>query len=374
MHCYVLIAQAAPASPFLSVDNIFWLTILAIFILTIVSAVLRRITKDKALKLFHDYHVAFFSERRLTIWGDLIVRATGIELLFDRPVTTRRKLLKSSALVYEDEFAPMICLTRSVYGLNDEECRDRVRQIRRTYNPGMFRRSKRWMRNALNTLRDAIAKSVGLVIGRITRTDPAGAALSSQAGDINSLTGTVLNLAANAYEPLLERYIGKPVVLEIIPPGPPGTELLEFPGYLVDYTARFVAVFNEEQPAIETIDIQVAPGQPPVPEVPGLKIDANAEHTVISCEGKDAFVLVNLCCTDVPSELGVAIIPGTSLILSALEKPGVLRVERTRHIDLIVPRTRARIRFGSTHLGERRQRWSGLSPLLEWKEKDAETR
>lgn len=367
------VAQAPPAgAPFLSVDNIFWLTILAIFVLTIVSAVLRRISKDKALKLFDDYHVAFFSEKRLTIWGDLIVRATGIELLFDEPVTTRRKLLKASALIYEDEFPPMICLTRTVHGLNDEEKRDRVLQIQKTQNPGLLRRSRRWFKNALNTLRDAIVKSVGLVIGRMTRTAPAGAALSSQAGDINNLTGSVLSLAANAYEPLLERYIGKAVVLEIIPPGPPGTEPVELPGYLVDYTARFIAVFNEEQPAIETIEIRVTPGQPTEPQVPGLKIDANAEHTVISCEGKDAFVLVHLCCTEEPAELGIALIPGTSIILSAMESPGILKVERTRHIDLVVPRTRARIRFGSLPAKKRKRRWTGLSPMLERGREDKE--
>src|SRR6185503_13541920 len=130
-----------------SLDNLFWFTVLAIFLITILTALLRRLAKDKALRLFHEYHVAFFSERRATLWGDCLVYSQGVELLFDQAFTTRRGLIKSSALLYEDEFGPMIAFTRSVHGLTEDELRDRARQIRQTLKPGILRRFRRGLRN-----------------------------------------------------------------------------------------------------------------------------------------------------------------------------------------------------------------------------------
>jgi hypothetical protein len=369
-------APPAPVAPLFTLDTIFWFTVLVIFIVTILSALLRRLAKDKALKLFHEYHVSFFSERRATLWGDCLVYSQGIELLFDQVFTTRRKLNKSSALIYEDEFAPMICLTRSVHGLHPHELEDRKRQIQRTFKPNVFRKSKRWFRNLLNTMRDAITKTMNLVVGRFTGGNPAGAALAAQSGDINSLAGTFVNLAANAYEPLLERYIGQPVVVEIALPPPPGpppppnwvAPTAEFPGYLVDYTQRFLAVFNVEHEPIETLEIKLEPGKPPAPDLPELKISVSDQDTVIKVEGKDAFVLRKVFCNAEESDLGIAMIPGTSVVLAAITLATTLTVERTRQIDLVVPRSRARVRFGSLparQAGKARRNWFGLSPVLE---------
>lgn len=377
-----LAQQPPPPNSFPSLDTLFWFTVLAIFIITILSALLRRLAKDKALRLFHEYHITFFSERRATLWGDCLVSSQGIELLFDQSFTTRRKLVKSSALIYEDEFGPMICLTRSIHGLHPHELEDRKRQIQRTFNPGLLRRIRRWFRNMLNTMRDAITKTMTLVVGRFTAAagGTAGAALATQTGDINTLAGNVVSLAANAYEPLLERYIGQPVILEINLPPPPGPPpppnwvppTAEFPGYLVDYTQRFIALFNVDHPPVENIEIRLEPGQPPIPDLPDLKITITDQDTILKCEGKDAFVLRTICCNAQDSDLGIAMIPGTTLILAAITAPTTLTVERTRQIDIIVPRSRARIRFGSmpvrANRNASRPNWLGLAPVLEPRE------
>jgi len=377
-----ILAQSAPPPPqgsnFLSLDTIFWASVLLIFLITIFSALLRRLARDKALKLFHEYHVAFYSERRPSLWGDLIVFSQGVELLFDHPYTTRRNLIKSSALLYEDEFNPMIAFTRSIHGLTEQEKKQRTRQIESTFTPNFFRRFRRWFRNLLNILRDAITKTMSLVIGRITAGGAgAGAIISTQAGDINNLTGTVLGIAANAYEPLLERYIGKPVVIEINlppPPAPPPNwipETAEFPGYLVDYTQRFIAVFNVDHTPVETLEIKLEPGKPADPDLPGLKFTLASDQTVLSCTGKDAFVLRHIRCKGDTSDLGIALIPGASVILAPIDSLTTITLERTRQIDLVVPRNRARIRFGArpeSLASARRGDWLGIAPLLEPRE------
>jgi hypothetical protein len=383
----LILAQQPPPPPagsLLSFDTLFWFTVLAIFLITIFSALLRRLAKDKALWLFHEYHVTFFSERRPTLWGDCLVSSQGVELLFDQAFTTRRKLVKSSALLYEDEFGPMICMTRSIHGLHPHEVEDRKRQIHRTFRPGPLRRVRRWFRNMLNTMRDAITKTIGLVLGRITA-GGAAAALSAQAGDINALSGSVVGLVANAYEPLLERYIGQPVVLEITLPPPPQFQppnpppppnfippVVEFPGYLVDYTQRFIAVFNVDHAPVETLEVTLEPGKPPAPELTDLKITVTDQDTVIRCDGKDAFVLRSMTAGGEAADLGIAMIPGTTVLLVPVTGPTVLKVERTRQIDLLVPRTRARVRFGSmpTRVSGKagRKNWLGIAPVLEPRE------
>ena len=45
----------------------------------------------------------------------------------------------------------------------------RARQVTRTFNPGLFRRTLRLMRNLVNTLRDAFAKSFGAILARCPR-------------------------------------------------------------------------------------------------------------------------------------------------------------------------------------------------------------
>jgi hypothetical protein len=288
-------------------------------------------------------------------------------------------VIKSSALIYEDEFNPMIAFTRSVHGLTGQERKDRERQIKVTFKPGLWRRLNRWFRNLLNVLRDAISKTFSMVIGRMAAGRAAGVAISTQAGDINTLTGTVIGLAANAYEPLLERYIGRPVVVEINLPPPPGPppppnwipDTCEFPGYLVDYTQRFLAVFNVDHTPVETVEVKLEPGKPADPDVRDLKITQTSDQTLVACVGKDAFVLRTIACNGEKSELGIALIPGTSIILAPIDAPTALTVERTRQIDLVVPRNRARIRFGAipdSHASARRRDWLGIAPLLEPKD------
>ena len=238
-------------------------------------------------------------------------------------------------------------------------------------------------------MRDAITKTMGLVIGRMSAASAlagnafAGTAISTQAGDLTALTSNVVSLAANAYEPLLEHYIGRPVVLEINLPAPPGPppppnwvpETVEFPGYLVDYTQKFIAVFNVEHTPVETVEIKFEPGQPPAPQIPELKITNTAQDTIIKCEGKDAWVLRRISSGPDTSDLGIAMIPGTTVILAALDAaPTTLTVERTRKIDLVVPRTRARVRFGSMparpskETGISLRNWLGTASILEPRE------
>ena len=76
----ILLGQddAAASGGWFGLSNIFWLTILVIFVLGIVAAFVRLLQKDKCLKLLEDYHVTYLAGGRQTIWGDLRVAGGGL--------------------------------------------------------------------------------------------------------------------------------------------------------------------------------------------------------------------------------------------------------------------------------------------------------
>ena len=84
---------------------------------------------------------------------------------------------------------------------------------------------------------------------------------------------TLLGQFANAYEPLLEQYLGQPVILDVADPLNPNNATVEFPGYLADYTQQFIAIFNVEHQTAEELaltlpDVEFGEHLPPLPPPP----------------------------------------------------------------------------------------------------------
>jgi hypothetical protein len=353
--------DVAASGGWFGLDDVFWLTILLVFVLGIVAAFVRLLQKDKCLKLLDDYHVTCLAGGRRTIWGDLHVSSSGLELVYDAPHRTQRGLAKTTSLIFADELNACVAICRTVHGLTDQERHDREKQIRCSFRPGPFRRLARWLRNVINTIRDAFVKALGLAAGQVSKTRPVGGAISSQKGQIDQLGATLVGAAGNAYEQLLERHIGRPVILELAHPAGADRPVVELPGYLVDYSDRFVAVFNVEHEPQEAFELQVT--EPVQRE--GVKVDRDADKLMLTCEGSDALTLRRMTVGDAVTDLSVTLIPGTSVQLTVpTREPVVLQLERTRHIDIVCPRSSARIRHGSDAVGSRRD-WSGVAPVVE---------
>src|SRR5438045_4076209 len=66
-----------------SAAAIFYFTILFIFLTAIVTAVVAKWARDKCLKLFHGFHVTLERNRGQTIWGQLKVFSSGVEVVYD---------------------------------------------------------------------------------------------------------------------------------------------------------------------------------------------------------------------------------------------------------------------------------------------------
>jgi hypothetical protein len=369
----IVIAQDAPpieaattpaaSPPFWHVllDNGLPLTILFIFLVAIVGVIVNQRRRDKCLKFFHDYRVATTSLAGRVIWGDLIVFPKGLELVFDRPHVTRRGVVKSSAMLYQAEVDALLCIARTVDGLTDREKRKRRRQIDRTFRPNVLRRFVRFLRNTLATLRDAFSKTFSLVLGVVTKQMRPGGVIASNQSSVNTLGETLIAAAGNAYEPILERHIGRPVVLKLQTPSVGEQAFIELPGYLVDYTSTYVAIFNTDHEPIEqvTLDVPAAsdggdPGEGGGGEIvrEGVTLTRGPTSVTVRATGSELVVIkwygvgVTSATGEGSTELNATLVPGATLDLRHHGKAMRLRLERTRRVDLVAPRSKAAVYFG----------------------------
>jgi hypothetical protein len=267
--------------------------------------------------------------------------------------------------------------------LSDEQKKLRLKQIHSTFNPGPLARLWRTIRNLINTLRDAFSAAMGAVVNQYQRATPI---LAGQGGtSVQQIGQTLLGRFANAYEPLLEQYVGRAVILDVADPINPNNATVEYTGYLADYTQQFIAVFNVEHRCGETVELtlpdvlQGAPLPPlPGPPPPGapppvLPPPEKLEHELaVRIDGlrmkiqntRHEPVIVRRLIREgfEPVEFGVVIPSGGFLDLPARDaRGGKLVLEIIRCLDVVAPRKVATVR----HAGELVERRGWVTELAQ---------
>jgi hypothetical protein len=202
--------------------------------------------------------------------------------------------------------------------------------------------------------------------------------LTSQAQSVTQIGQTLIGkFAANAYEPLLEQYIGQPVILDVVDPINPNNVTVQYAGYLADYTGQFIAVFNvdhatEEELAIVLPDAEGGDPLPPLPGPPppgapapvlpppvksehGLAVRLDGPRVKIMNTRPDPVVVRRLEREGFePLEFGVVVPSSATLDLPARDaRGGKLVVESIRCVDVVAPRKFAIVRHAGK-LVERR--------------------
>jgi hypothetical protein len=371
-----ILAQIPPATG-ASAAAVFYITLLFIFLTAIITTVVTKWARDKCLKFFNHYHVTLERVRGQTSWGKLKVFSSGLEIVYDHPYVDHRGRKKNSYLMYQQDLdLQLLSLLRYHDELDPAAQRARVKQVKSTFNPGPLRRFGRAVRNFINTLRDAFNSAIGAVVGQYQRLNPANAVLATQGQQVTAISQTLLGRFANAYEPLLEQYIGRSVILDVADPINPNNATVQYAGYLADYTQQFIAVFNVEHKTSEELELALPeqewgdplpplPGPPPpgapAPQLPpalriehdlAVRLDGarvkvmNARHepVVVRRLRRQGFQ---------PLELGMVIPPNGTLDLPARDaKGGTLFIEVVRCLDVVAPRKFATVR----HAGELHER------------------
>ena len=226
------------------------ITIIFIVLSTLVAAVIKRMHRDKCLKDFAGNMVTLEGMAGKTIWGRLRVENTGLELVYPQKHEDKKGYDETSYILYKYEYPNIQALIRFHDELSESGKRKRQQELRRTYHPKFFRRLKRKIQNLFKAVRDSVAEVVNILISRAKKSTAVGSTLTTQDKYVSQIKQELVGSVGTSYEPLLERYIGHKVVLELIK----GDKVSEYPGVLKDYTAEFVEIMD--------VDYKVKEDQP----------------------------------------------------------------------------------------------------------------
>ncbi|NQT02675.1 MAG: hypothetical protein HQ580_11675 [Planctomycetes bacterium] len=239
-------------------DSATAITILFIIFAAGLGAFIRKRSRDKCLRDFEQNMVTLEDTAGKTIWGKLRVENTGLEFVYPEKQKDEDGHDEASYILYKYEYPKIGLVIRFHDELSDDNKRAREKELEKTYHPDWDRRLKRRMLNILRTVRDSVVEIVNLVISQAKKATPAGKMLTSQDKYVSQMKQELMGSVGTSFEPLLERYIGHKVVLEMIK----GNKILECCGVLKEYTAEFIEIMdvnykiNEDQPA-RTADLVV---------------------------------------------------------------------------------------------------------------------
>jgi len=213
----------------------FWLPMVLLFVAATVAAIAARRKRDRCLKYFNREPVMVLMQSGKWLWGRFIAYPKAMELVFEKPEKNKSGHAKASYVLYTPEVDGIKKILQTPPSAGTEEYKRWQKEVERIANPSLLRRFRRWIWNVFNTLRDAVSQSLGMILGTLKSKSPMGkvASADKRAGEIgNTLLGTV----PNAYEPVLEKYLGKQVIVEMLENG----ELVEFAGLLQEYSGKYL--------------------------------------------------------------------------------------------------------------------------------------
>jgi hypothetical protein len=324
-------------------DNAFLLTILFIFLSALFTAILEGYSKDRCLKDFHGFKILLELDKAdKLIWGSLGLYPNGLILTYEDPYQDEEGHIETSYILYNDEWPGISGLYRCSDELDEKDLKRRREEILRTYQPSGFRKICRIMKNLLNKIKDAISKSIGIIVGQFKKASPGSAILKTQDKTITQIGKTFIEKSAAAYDSILESLIGKKVVVETIRNG----KNLEIPGILKEYSASFLEILSVTRSMDFKIPI-ISDG--PSSEYRNLEINIREGHLNISNRGKNTVKIISLLGEGFLQDISNEISPSSDMRLKieeSIPQDVKLHVSVSGDVDIILPRSHSRVRHG----------------------------
>lgn len=225
-------------------DNALLLTIIFIIVSTIVSAFISSRRRDRCLASFRGFMVTLLEKSGKRVWGHLAIEASGLELLYSEGHAGQDHI-ETSYILFKEEYDSIYLLLRFHSELSNENKRRRIKEVKKAYHPWPLRLLARKARNIANTCKDSIFEVLGLAMTRAKTANPALATLASQQKSVKRVEKGVVDYLGRAYDSILEKHIGKWVVLEIITID---EEVQEYVGIFKDYSRQFLQVMDVSYP------------------------------------------------------------------------------------------------------------------------------
>jgi len=341
-------------------DHPFAVGVGLVFLVAMVAAFATARKRDRCLKKFRGFRVTLTEQSGRQIWGLLKVFSAGLELEYDTPFG---RPAKRSFLMYEGDLGGLLALCRFTDRLSEANARRCRRQARRLAHPPFASRVARWARNVVNTFRDAFVKAMGMTVQQATQAAPSPV-LAAQGGQINAIGTILIGETANAYEPMIEQYIGRPVILEVINPADTQKRVAEYHGYLADYSAQFVMLVGVRNRFTEQASMDGT-----VHRFLEDAVEVRGENQVVHVANRSGVPVVveGMAAGDACHDLHTSVAPGETAELAVPEgirsaapapkegeaaettpaKPPTVGLAWDRTLDLIVPRAVGIIRHAS---------------------------
>lgn len=313
------------------IDASLLFTIGLVFLVTLVGSYLRSRRKDPCLASFEDFHVTLERTDDKVIWGKLEIESTGLELFYQDDVQDEAHI-ESSYILYANEYENIQAIYRYADQLTPEGKQKRRRDIERSFHPGAWERSKRGLRTFVSTANDSLSEVFGLLVGRAKK--PAGRYITDQGeAYLNKLGVNLIGHVGGVFDPLLERYIGQKVVVEI----QEGDEVHEHVGIFKNYSPDFIEILDVQYPEPRLVDLNGCNDE----RKDCVRIKVEGTKMTVHNPTAQPILIHSLALGEESELFNVVVDSGESVELypQNVGADAVLHVRMVRELDLIVPRT-----------------------------------
>lgn len=217
------------------------ITIIFIILSTVIGAFVKGRMRDKCLLGFKGYLVNIELKDGKVIWGVLQIESTGLELKYKEPYLDKTdNHIETSFILYKSEYSNIHCISRFLDEQDSKNSKKRNRLLKRILSRKGLRSLKRKIRNFFATVRDSVLEVANLLMGKVKQITPMGKVLSGQDKYVSQMQAGVISSLNTSYEPLLEKHLGKKVILKLSK----GGNMIEYAGILRGYTAEFLELMD----------------------------------------------------------------------------------------------------------------------------------
>ncbi|MBX3051993.1 MAG: hypothetical protein KF753_10995 [Caldilineaceae bacterium] len=311
-------------------------TVGLIFLATLIGSYLRSRRKDPCLGSFENFHVTVERTDNKVVWGVMAVESTGLELVY-RDDVQDAKHIESSYILYGEEYNDIQVIYRFVDQLTPENKRRRDRDIRRSFHPGVVERSKRGLRKFIGTASVSINEVLGVLVGRAKK--PAGRYINDESEkSLFRLGENLIGHAGGVFDPLLERFIGHKMVIEVME----DDEVHEHVGIFKNYSPDFVELLDVQFPQRQAVPV----GPEGCDDEACLRVVVDGDKLTAINPGEQPVLIQSLHMGGEEKLLNVVVDGGESIeiFVESAVTEAILHVRVVRELDMIVPRTRSLIR------------------------------
>jgi len=323
-------------------DNTFLITMLIILVGVMVGGFLNGQRKDRGLAAFEGYDVTLERLDGRLMWGKMSLETTGIELQYAADVQDEQHI-ETSYVLYKDEFPQIQAIYRYCDEMNSEQWERREREIERAFHPGFWQRLRRRSRNFMNLASESLSQAIGIIVGQV-RPRAGRYITDASASYLGDLGKNIVGYVGTKYDPLLERYVGTQVVVEVTE----GNTVYEHVGILKDYTADFLVILDVHYPNQSAFRLK---GQQASLESQNLKLVREGDSLTVRNIGEDSIFLQRLAAGDQVQPINAVLDKDDELVLhlpagvaTAGSADAELAAKVIRHLDWILPRSHALIR------------------------------